>query len=54
MVCLKNISIDTLHKGDTEDDNYDDDDDDDNNNNNNNKHMRKTAASLPTYTVFIV
>jgi hypothetical protein len=32
MVCLRNISVDTLHKGDTEDD--DDDDDDDNNNNN--------------------
>jgi hypothetical protein len=32
MVCLRNISVDTLHKGDTEDD----DDDDDNNNNNNN------------------
>jgi hypothetical protein len=31
MVCLRNISVDTLHKGDTEDD--DDDDDDDNNNN---------------------
>jgi hypothetical protein len=29
MVCLRNISVDTLHKGDTEDD--------DNNNNNNNK-----------------
>jgi len=29
MVCLRNISVDTLHKGDTEDD------DDDNNNNNN-------------------
>jgi hypothetical protein len=34
MVCLRNISVDTLHKGDTEDD---DDDDDDNNNNNSNK-----------------
>jgi hypothetical protein len=33
MVCLRNISVDTLHKGDTEDD----DDDDNNNNNNNNK-----------------
>jgi hypothetical protein len=33
MVCLGNISVDTLHKGDTDDDN--DDDDDDNNNNNN-------------------
>jgi len=30
MVCLRNISVDTLHKGDTEDN----DDDDDNNNNN--------------------
>jgi len=29
MVCLRNMSINTLHKGD------DDDDDDDNNNNNN-------------------
>jgi hypothetical protein len=32
MVCLRNTSVDTLHKGDTEDD---DDYDDDNNNNNN-------------------
>jgi hypothetical protein len=32
MVCLRNISADTLHKGDTKDN---DDDDDDNNNNNN-------------------
>jgi len=31
MVCLRTISVDTLHKGDTDDD----DDDDDNNNNNN-------------------
>jgi hypothetical protein len=44
MVCLRNISVDTLHKEDTEDDDDDndddddgvDDDDDDNNNNNNN------------------
>jgi hypothetical protein len=33
MVCHRNISVDNLHKGDTEDD--DDDDDDDNNNNSN-------------------
>jgi hypothetical protein len=33
MVWLRNISVDTLHKRDTEDD---DDDDDDNDNNNNN------------------
>ena len=31
MVCLRNISVDTLHKGDTKDNN--------NNNNNNNKHQ---------------
>jgi len=36
MVCLKNISVDTLHKGDTDDGDDDDDDDDDDNNNNNN------------------
>ena len=35
MVCLRNISVDTLHRGDTEDD--DDDDDDNNNNNNSNR-----------------
>jgi hypothetical protein len=32
MFCLRNISVDTLHTGDTEDDNNDDDDDDNNNN----------------------
>ena len=45
MVCLRNISINTLHKGDDNDDDDDDDDnnnkddddnDDDDNNNNNN------------------
>jgi hypothetical protein len=30
VVCLRDISVDTLHKGDTKDD--DDNDDDDNNN----------------------
>jgi hypothetical protein len=38
MVCLRNISVDTLHKGDTEDD--DDDNDNDNNNNNNNNNLK--------------
>jgi hypothetical protein len=33
MVCLRNISVDTLHKGDT-----DDDDDDDNNNDYHHQH----------------
>ena len=38
MVYLRNISVDTLHKGDTDsdDDDYDDDDDDDDDDNNNN------------------
>jgi hypothetical protein len=33
MVCLRNVSADTLHKGDTDDDDDDNDDDDNNNNN---------------------
>jgi len=39
MVCLRNISVDTLHTGDTEDDDDDDDDNNNNNNNNNNSHI---------------
>jgi len=35
MVCLRNVSVDTLHKGDTEDDDYDDNNNNNNNNNNN-------------------
>ena len=35
IVCLRNVSINALHKGDDDDD---DDDDDNNNNNNNHKH----------------
>ena len=44
MVCLRNMSVDTLHKGDTEDD---DDDDDNNNNkyNSNNKFNCKWAVT---------
>jgi len=38
MICLRNISADTLHKGDTEDDDDDNDDNDDDNNNNNNNN----------------
>ena len=37
MVCLRNISVDTLHKEDTEDN----DDDNNNNNSNNNLQARK-------------
>jgi hypothetical protein len=34
-VCVRDISVDTLHKGDTEDNN--------NNNNNNNKQVREAT-----------
>jgi hypothetical protein len=40
MVCLRNISVDTLHTGDT------DDDDDDNNNNNNNNNKIHSILGL--------
>ena len=39
MVCLRNISLDTLHKGDTEDNNNN------NNNNNNNTFSRQCNSS---------
>jgi len=45
-VCLRNISVDTLHKGDTDDDD-DDDDDDDNNNNNNQAFKNYIFHMLP-------
>jgi hypothetical protein len=46
MVCLRNVIVDTLHEGDTEDTDTnttttDDDDDDDDNNNNNNNNSNK-------------
>jgi hypothetical protein len=43
MVCLRNISVDTLHKGETEDDdddNNNNNNDNNNNNNNNNNEIR--------------
>jgi hypothetical protein len=49
MVCLRNVSVDTLHKGDTEDDDDDDDDDNNNNNNNNNKEtycLKNNVATI--------
>jgi len=39
MVCLRNISVDTLHKGDTEDNN---------NNNNNNRVLSNHSNELLT------
>jgi hypothetical protein len=56
MVCLGYISVDTLHKGDTEDDDDDDDYDDNNNNNNNNTCKAKqwlvqnSTVHLTTHT----
>jgi hypothetical protein len=44
MVCLRNISVDALHKGDTEDD----DDDDNNNNNKFGSCTRKTFDRFTT------
>jgi hypothetical protein len=41
MVCLRNISVDTWYKGDTEDD------DNDNNNNNNNNNNNKLESCNP-------
>jgi hypothetical protein len=41
MVCLRNISVDTLHKEDTEDNN---------NNNNNNNKSNMTYGSNPKVT----
>jgi len=46
MVCLRNISVDTRHKGDTEDDDDDDDDDDVDDNNNNNNKVCKTIKQI--------
>jgi hypothetical protein len=43
IVCLRNISINTLHKGDDDDDDdsYNDDDDNNNNNNNDNNQVQR-------------
>jgi len=45
MVCLRNISINTLHKRD----NDDDDDDDNNNDNNNNKAALSESVLVAVY-----
>jgi len=50
MVCLRNICINTLHKGwnnnDDDDEDDDDDNDDDNNNNNNNNIVSFTEIKF--------
>jgi hypothetical protein len=50
MVCLRNISVDTLHKGDTDDD----DDDDDDNNNNNNNNVAYADFVFSGYVIFAI
>ena len=50
MVCLRNISVDTLHKVDTKDDD-DNVNDDDNNNNNNNNNNRFTTKDSYTWNI---
>jgi len=52
MVCLRNISADTLHKGDTEDDD-DDDDDNNNNNNNNNNNMQGNRLNFRPWSLLL-
>jgi hypothetical protein len=47
MVCLRNVSVDTLQKGDTEEEDDDDDDDNNNNNNNNNNNCIVYFRKVP-------
>ena len=47
MVCLKNMSVDTLYKGDTEDNNNNNNN---KNNNNNNNNINTIITHLPHYT----
>ena len=52
IVCLRNISVNTLCKGDDDDD--DDADDDNNNNNNNNlRSVRHCFVTIPLYMSYI-
>ena len=55
MVCLRNISVDTLHKGDTGDDDDDNSssssNNNNNNNNNNNTRISATRCSIGTWFV---
>jgi hypothetical protein len=46
MVCLRNISVDNLHKGDTEDNN--------NNNNNNNNVVACAYFVVSGYATFVI
>jgi hypothetical protein len=50
MVCLRNISVDILHKGDTEDD--DDNDDDDNKKNKNKQPPNHKMMMICVFAVY--
>ena len=50
IVCLRDISINTQHKGDGDGDDDDDDDDDDDNNNNNNNNSIVLLQFLRAFT----
>jgi hypothetical protein len=50
MICLRNVSVDNLHKGDTEDNDYDNN----NNNNNNNGNQILMKHVLNTYIIIII
>jgi hypothetical protein len=56
MVCLRNISVDALHKGDTEDDddNNNNNNDNDDNNNNNNNGLGKPPQGCRTLKPFVI
>jgi hypothetical protein len=45
MVCLRNIRVDTLHKGDIDDNDNDDDSNSNNNNNNNNLKLKGNSVT---------
>jgi hypothetical protein len=54
MVCLRNISVDTLHKGDTEDDDNNNNNNNNNNNsnnNNNNDNNNKSYVFIHKFTI---
>jgi hypothetical protein len=50
MVCLRNICINTLHKGDDDNGNDDDDDDDDDDDNNESSKLRN-CEKQPYWTL---
>jgi len=59
IICLRNVSINTLHKGDDDDDNNNNnnnnnDDDDGDNNNNNNNNIQRNANLFFSFMTWIL